>query len=71
MGPRRASAAFLECGSLCPELVFKAVADLLRRVEALGELPEELVTAYVAMIPKASGGTLPQDQRPISVLDVI
>ena len=38
-----------------PELFFKAVADLLRRVEALGEWPEELVKANVAMIPKASG----------------
>ena len=27
--------------------------------------------AYVAMIPKASGGTRPQDQRPITVWDVI
>ena len=27
--------------------------------------------AYVTMIPKASGGTRPQDQRPITVLDVL
>ena len=54
-----------------PEPFFQAVADLLGRVETVGEWPDELVKAYVAMIPKASGGTRPQDQRPITVLDVV
>ena len=29
------------------------------------------MAAYVTMIPKASGGSRPQDQRPITVLDVV
>ena len=47
------------------------VADLLNLVEDSGQWPTELTRAYVAMIPKASGGTRPQDQRPITVLDVV
>ena len=40
-------------------------------MEAEGVWPKELLEAYVAMIPKASGGSRPQDQRPITVLDVV
>ena len=29
------------------------------------------VQAYVSMVPKASGGTRPQDQHPITVLDLV
>ena len=47
------------------------VADLLNLVEDSGEWPQEVLRAYVTMIPKASGGTRPQDQRPITVLDVL
>ena len=34
-------------------------------------MADELIKAYVAMIPKAAGGSLPQDQRPITLLDVV
>jgi len=51
--------------------VLQVVARLLERVEAEGVWPKELLLAYVSMIPKASGGARPQDQRPIAVLDVL
>ena len=47
------------------------VADLLNLVDDSVEWPQEVLRAYVTMIPKASGGTRPQDQRPITVLDVL
>ena len=47
------------------------VATLLNVVEESGEWPQEVLAAYVTMIPKSSGGTRPQDQRPITVLDVL
>lgn len=49
----------------------EAVARLLTLVEAEGRWPAEWVEAYVAMVPKASGGSRPQDQRPITVLEII
>ena len=48
-----------------------AVARLLALVEAAGRWPAEWLQAYVAMIPKASGGSRPRDQRPITVLEVM
>ena len=54
-----------------PDEVLSRVADLLTLVEKDGRWPEELIHAYVTMIPKASGGSRPQDQRPITVLDVL
>ena len=54
-----------------PPEYLECVAALLRGVEADGVWPPELLSAYVAMIPKAAGGTRPQDQRPITVLDVV
>ena len=54
-----------------PEAFLKRVADLLHLIEAEGVWPRELLQAYVAMIPKPSGGPRPQDQRPITVLDVV
>ena len=48
-----------------------AVARLLTLVEAGGRWPAEWLDAYVAMIPKASGGGRPRDQRPITVLQVL
>jgi hypothetical protein len=48
-----------------------AVARLLELVEAAGRWPAEWLQAYVAMIPKASGGSRPRDQRPITVLEVM
>ena len=54
-----------------PDDFLKRVSDLLGLVETEGTWPQELLSAYVAMIPKASGGSRPQDQRPITVLDVV
>ena len=54
-----------------PELYLELVAAMLNQVEESGVWPKELLHAYVAMIPKASGGSRPQDQRPITVLDVV
>ena len=48
-----------------------AVARLLTLVEQNGRWPSQWLTAYVVMIPKASGGSRPRDQRPITVLDVL
>ena len=48
-----------------------AIARLLTLVESTGRWPSVWLDAYVAMIPKASGGTRPQDQRPITVLEVL
>ena len=48
-----------------------AVARLLALVETEGSWPAEWSQAYVVMIPKASGGSRPQDQRPITVLDLL
>ena len=54
-----------------PPAFLSRVAALLNLVEGSGEWPREVLSAYVTMIPKASGGTRPQDQRPITVLDVL
>jgi hypothetical protein len=54
-----------------PDTFLGRIADLLTAVEAEGAWPDELLQAYVTMIPKASGGSRPQDQRPITVLDVV
>jgi hypothetical protein len=54
-----------------PESWLAAVARLLGLVEAERCWPEQWVQAYVAMIPKASGGSRPQDQRPITVLSLL
>ena len=47
------------------------MARLLVLVETEGRWPEEWLGAYVTMIPKASGGSRPQDQRPITVLELL
>ena len=39
-------------------------------VEKAGCWPTKWLDAYVAMIPKAAGGTRPRDQQPITVLDI-
>lgn len=54
-----------------PSMWHGAVARLLSLVESEGLWPAEWMVAYVSMIPKASGGTRPQDQRPITVLDLL
>ena len=54
-----------------PSALHEAVARLLTLIELDGMWPVEWTQAYVTMIPKASGGSRPQDQRPITVLDVL
>ena len=54
-----------------PLVFLGRVAALFTAVEREGTWPPELLHAYVTMIPKAAGGTRPQDQRPITVLDVL
>ena len=40
-------------------------------VEPTGVWPQDLLDAYVAMIPKADGDSSPWGQRPLSVLPVV
>ena len=54
-----------------PEARAASIARLLSLVEEQGRWPQNWLDAYVAMIPKASGGSRPQDQRPITVLEVL
>ena len=55
-----------------PQEVLARLAALLAMVEDTGVWPQELLQGYVALIPKSSGGgSRPQDQRPIAVLDVL
>ena len=54
-----------------PDEFLQRVADLFTLIEDSGNWPDELLHAYVAMIPKAAGGSRPQDQRPITVPDVL
>ena len=54
-----------------PPAWMQSVARLLTMVEDTGTWPTEWLEAYVSMIPKASGGTRPRDQRPITVLDLL
>ena len=42
------------------------VAELLTFIEAAGKWSDELIKAYEAMIPKASDGSFPYDQRTIT-----
>ena len=48
-----------------------SVARLFTLVEEAGQWPSQWLDAYVTMIPKASGGSRPRDQRPITVLEVL
>jgi hypothetical protein len=54
-----------------PPMWMDAIARLLNMVEAEGRWPVEWLRAYVVMVPKASGGVRPQDQRPITILPVL
>ena len=45
--------------------------ELLRLVEEASVWPDEPIKASVAMIPKAAAGSRLQDERPITVLDVV
>ena len=48
-----------------------AVARLLTMVETERRWPSQWLDAYVTMIPKSSGGSRPEDQRPITVLELL
>ena len=54
-----------------PDSWMASVARLFTMVELEGAWPMEWLEAYVVMIPKASGGSRPRDQRPITVLPVV
>ena len=55
---------------LLPEAWHAALARLFSLVESEGRWPSAWTTAYVTMIPKSSGGSRPEDQRPITVLEL-
>ena len=44
---------------------------VLRQVETVGQWPQGLLDAYIAMIPKAEGDSTPIGQRPLCVLPVV
>ena len=67
-GPRGIPLSVWRC---LPLAFLGKVAALLAAVEANGAWPAEQLQAYVTLIPKAAGGSRPQDQRPITVLDTI
>ena len=50
---------------------FVGLALVLRQVEAVGQWPQGLLDAYIAMIPKAEGDSTPPGQRPLCVLPVL
>ena len=50
---------------------FSGLAVLLNLVEDTGIWPQGLLDAYIAMIPKADGGSTPLGQRPLSVHPVV
>ena len=54
-----------------PEPWTDTIARFFTLVEEQGRWPQDWLDAYVAMIPKANGGSRPQDQRPITVLEVL
>ena len=54
-----------------PAAWMEAIARMLNLIEAEGVWPQEWLDAYIVMIPKASGGSRPRDQRPITVLPVV
>ena len=50
---------------------YDELARILTKVEDLGVWPDELLDAYIAMIPKTDGDAAPLGQRPLSVLPVV
>jgi hypothetical protein len=54
-----------------PDAWMATVARFFSLVEESCAWPPEWLDAYVTMIPKASGGSRPRDQRPITVLEVM
>ena len=47
------------------------LARIFAKVEELGVWPEGLLDAYIAMIPKVGGDSIPLGQRPLSFLPVV
>ena len=50
---------------------FVGLALVLRQIETVGQWPQGLLDAYIAMIPKAEGDSTPIGQRPLCVLRVV
>ena len=50
---------------------YDELARILSKVEDVGVWPDELLDAYIVMIPKTDGDATPLGQRPLSVLPVI
>ena len=50
---------------------FSGLAILLELIETTGTWPQGLLDAYIAMIPKVDGDSIPLGQRPLSVLRVV
>ena len=50
---------------------FDELARILTLVEDTGVWPDELLDAYIVMIPKTDGDATPLGQRPLSVLPVL
>ena len=50
---------------------FVGLAFVLRQIETLGQWPQGLLDAYIAMIPKAEGDSTPIGQRPLCALPLV
>ena len=50
---------------------FVGLALVLRQIETVGQWPQGLLDAHIAMIPKAEGDSTPIGQRPLCVLPVV
>ena len=50
---------------------FVGLALVLRQIETVGQWPQGLLDAYIAMISKAEGDSTPIGQRPLCVLPVV
>ena len=50
---------------------FDELARILTLVEDTGVWPDDVLDAYVTMIPKTGGGATPLGQRPLSVLPIV
>ena len=50
---------------------YDGLARILTKVEDIGDWPDGLLDAYIAMIPKTDGDATPLGQRPLSVLPIV
>ena len=53
-----------------PSLCYASVAKLFQQIHETGEWPENLLDAYVVLIPKGQGNEM-KSQRPITVLQIL